>query len=168
MGLNFSFYEYMKRLSEKYLSSIDSIPSSFTGNLGVILKNGLCGAVAGGASKFLVYPLDTLKRRMQIQVLSNTLSGAIYTPRYNNAWQCFASTLKNEGVGGFYKVLEGNEYNSLTRNSGHCSHCGKVCAGFWNYLCGVRGVSFACDLIVLSGLGGKRLPSLAAIHFEFG
>ena len=140
MGLNFSFYEYMKKISDKLLSSTETTQSSVLGNIGVLLKNGLCGAVAGGASKFMVYPLDTMKRRMQMQVLSNTLSGAVLMPQYKNAWHCFMSTLKNEGMGGFYKVHD--EYiNSLTDsfafNAGYCSHSGQVCPRFGHHLCGV-------------------------------
>ena len=125
MGLNFSFYEYMRRISDQLLSSTEQSSSSILGNMGVFLKNGFCGAVAGGASKFLVYPLDTMKRRMQMQVLSNTLSEAMVMPRYKNAWHCLVSTFKNEGVGGFYKVSSAIE----------------CCHGFRDHLSLVQGIA---------------------------
>mmetsp|Transcript_27838 Transcript_27838/g.26668 ORF Transcript_27838/g.26668 Transcript_27838/m.26668 type:complete len:369 (+) Transcript_27838:132-1238(+) len=119
MGLNFALYESAKTFSEslllKYNNKINSndgknLPfgsSSGTGAgaLGNFVRKGLCGAVAGGTSKFLVYPLDTLKKRMQVQVLSNTLTGIGSVPKYNNVWHCAAKTYAAEGIRGFYKGI---------------------------------------------------------------
>lgn len=105
MGLNFAIYETMKQLTTRHMADhVDFSSPSVLGNVMSMARNGLCGAVAGGMSKFAVYPLDTVKRRMQVQVLANTLQGAASVPRYLSSWTCFSSTLKNEGLSGLYKV----------------------------------------------------------------
>jgi hypothetical protein len=118
-------------------------------SLSNLARNGFCGAVAGGSSKFLVYPLvipfasfyyyfqydqmsndtptiqltygfefiisnpsltvqytyqDTLKKRMQVQVLHNTLEGVGSVPKYSSSWNCLYRTFTEEGVKGLYKV----------------------------------------------------------------
>lgn len=70
MGLNFALYESVKSFSEssffqlnsKYQNSITDIGGKneipkVEGTLASVLRKGLCGAVAGGTSKFIVYPL---------------------------------------------------------------------------------------------------------------
>jgi solute carrier family 25 thiamine pyrophosphate transporter 19 len=104
MGFSFAIYESLKVISDKYLTDLNIDRSTVLGGVYNMFKNGFCGAVAGGTSKLLVYPLDTLKRRMQIQVLSNTLQNAKYIPTYANSWDCLTSTLRNEGYRGLYKV----------------------------------------------------------------
>jgi solute carrier family 25 thiamine pyrophosphate transporter 19 len=60
------------------------------------------GAVAGLLSKLAVYPLDTVKKRMQVRHIPRCKSyGEI--PVYGNSWQCFTDILKREGIVGLYK-----------------------------------------------------------------
>ena len=63
MGLNFALYESVKSFSESSFFQLNSkyqnsneIPK-VEGTLASVLRKGLCGAVAGGTSKFIVYPL---------------------------------------------------------------------------------------------------------------
>lgn len=53
MGLNFALYETFKAAVDGPLKSLQA------GALGNFLGSGLCGALAGGTSKFIVYPLVT-------------------------------------------------------------------------------------------------------------
>ena len=69
MGLNFAIYESAKSFSESSFFNLNlknerlnSDPGSDSsgkkeGTLAAVLRKGLCGAVAGGTSKFIVYPL---------------------------------------------------------------------------------------------------------------
>lgn len=108
MGFNFAIYDGLKRLTNEHSSHISlKDKQSALGQVLNVMKNGLCGALAGGTSKLLVYPLDTVKRRMQIQVLKNTLVTAAATPTYSSAWNCLSNTLKSEGIQGLYKVNSG-------------------------------------------------------------
>lgn len=92
MGLNFAIYEKMKYV----MSNSDN--HNF-------IKNGISGAISGGLSKFIVYPLDTIKKRMQVQVLENQVQGSSPTPRYISIWHCVKSTITYEGYIGFYKGI---------------------------------------------------------------
>lgn len=101
MGLNFAIYESCKSLVNR-LQSVTKEERSITSQ---VLSSGFSGAISGGVSKFLVFPLDTVKRRMQVQVLQNTLVGVGAMPKYTNMGQCFVDTLRSEGVPGLYKGI---------------------------------------------------------------
>ena len=72
MGLNFAIYESAKSFSESSFFNLNlknerlnSDPGSDSGGkkegtLAAVLRKGLCGAVAGGTSKFIVYPLVSI------------------------------------------------------------------------------------------------------------
>ncbi len=58
VGLNFAIYETLK----KFVESLDSKPSSSqqsstTSKILNLLRTGAIGGIAGGCSKFIVYPL---------------------------------------------------------------------------------------------------------------
>jgi len=113
MGLNFALYETFVALSNKIETRLrgvinsesSSSSSSRGGNLLAISKTAMCGGIAGGISKFVVYPLDTIKKRLQIQVLANTLDGAQFMPKYHGVSDLVRKTLAAEGLKGFYKGL---------------------------------------------------------------
>ena len=100
MGLNFAIYETLKKFTDRNNSS-----SSQDSILQKIFRKGVCGAVAGGTSKFLVYPLDTIKKQMQMKVLQTTVDGCTKFPVYRNMYDCFTTILRREGVRGFYKGI---------------------------------------------------------------
>lgn len=109
MGLNFAIYESMVSLGDRIKrrddGSGDTQKKKGLSALRVVVGNGLCGAVAGGVSKFLVFPLDTVKKRMQLQVLSSTMEGASNFPRYKGLFDCIGTTMRTEGIKGFYKGI---------------------------------------------------------------
>lgn len=65
MGLNFAIYESAKTFSESSFFKLNLKNERFNNDLGgntegtlaAVFRKGLCGAVAGGTSKFIVYPL---------------------------------------------------------------------------------------------------------------
>jgi hypothetical protein len=67
MGLNFAIYESTKTFSESpffqmnsknvYKEGLGDGNTKTEGTLSAVLRKGLCGAIAGGTSKFIVYPL---------------------------------------------------------------------------------------------------------------
>ena len=62
----------------------------------------LCGAFAGFLSQSASYPIDTVRRRMQLQ---GSLGGKKI---YSSAIQCATTIFKNEGVASFYLGLSAN------------------------------------------------------------
>ena len=62
----------------------------------------MCGACAGFLSQTASYPIDTVRRRMQLQ-------GAVGSERmYSNAFSCAASVFRKEGLVAFYRGLSAN------------------------------------------------------------
>lgn len=129
IGLNFAFYELAK-------SSFNADAQGSTGNsaqsgqgrsLWSTLKHGVAGGLAGTASKVVVYPLDTVKKRMQAQVLQNTatvLSKGIESTlktslpngslrKYNGVLHCMATMMKEEGVMSLYKGISPTLFKSF-------------------------------------------------------
>lgn len=105
MGLNFAIYESLKGISEK-VTDHKSFKKIFGDESGTVssIRKGICGGFAGGASKFLVYPFDTVKKRLQMQVLRSTVEGVGKVPRYSGILNCVATTVREEGVQGLYRV----------------------------------------------------------------
>ena len=92
MGLNFALYDYLVRRGDKVKVS----------------DAGTAGAISGGVSKFVVYPLDTVKKRLQAQSF-DTFWGSrdILSKRvpYKNMIDCGSRIMREEGLGAFYRGL---------------------------------------------------------------
>lgn len=66
----------------------------------------LTGAAAGALAHTLTYPLDTIRRRMQI-------SGATGAATYTSVRQCCSMMLASEGAGAFFYGLAPTVIRSL-------------------------------------------------------
>jgi len=65
-----------------------------------------CGACAGATGQTVAYPLDVLRRRLQ---MSGWEGGeAIQGGAYKGMGDCFVRTLRHEGVSGLFKGLGAN------------------------------------------------------------
>lgn len=104
MGLNFFFYELFNTIIYKNIKKEPII--QFTDeNKSSTLINGICGGMAGGASKLIVFPLDTMKKRLQVQTLNYALEDYGLIPKYSGIFDCFKKTIATEGIQGFYRGL---------------------------------------------------------------
>jgi len=84
--------------------------ASYTFFLGLLKKSNFadsavlhasCGAAAGLISKATVYPMDVIKKRLQVQGFGKaTVSEVVH---YRNFRHCARLILKTEGIRGFYK-----------------------------------------------------------------
>ncbi|KAL6239675.1 hypothetical protein BDW75DRAFT_227031 [Aspergillus navahoensis] len=99
-AIDLSTFEYLKRtlLARKacqYSCHEDDVPlSNFT--------TGAIGAISGGVSASVVYPLNVLRTRMQAQ-------GTVLHPTtYNSVMDVARKTVQSEGFRGFYKGLTPN------------------------------------------------------------
>jgi hypothetical protein len=82
MGLNFVIYE------------------SLVGHDKTLAQAGAAGAISGGVSKFVVYPLDTVKKRLQVQAFyDETLT------KYKGIIDCFVRIIRDEGASSLYRGL---------------------------------------------------------------
>eukprot|EP00644_Phytophthora_capsici_P002381 jgi/Phyca11/563022/estExt2_Genewise1.C_PHYCAscaffold_110062 len=99
MGLSFGIYSTLNGMSEKYRNTEKEGDDAW---LSTALSYVGSGAVAGLVSKLAVYPLDTVKKRMQMRHVPRcTTYGVI--PMYSSSWSCFLDVLQREGVRGLYK-----------------------------------------------------------------
>jgi hypothetical protein len=135
MGLNFAIYETLKLTTESFLINLEkfknkdyklnsnniSIDGSSSSNnndnndsFKRFLTKGFCGGIAGGASKFIVYPLDTIKKRLQSQVLLSTATTSISAIKYNGILHCAQTIYKSEGILGFYKGIVPTVFKAVT------------------------------------------------------
>jgi solute carrier family 25 thiamine pyrophosphate transporter 19 len=89
MGLNFSLYEIL-------------VNAEYT-TVGI---SGMAGAVSGGVSKIVTYPIDTVKKRCQIQAVSGQ-------HQYRNMVDCFITIARTEG----FKVLYNGLVPSVAKNT---------------------------------------------------
>lgn len=102
MGLNFALYDYLLRNRHQ------------RGGVG---ESGVAGAIAGGTSKLMVYPLDTVKKRLQAQAFETFWGnahvkeiGVVRSERfpskpYQNMVDCALRIWKEEGIASFYRGL---------------------------------------------------------------
>lgn len=93
MGLSFAIYESLK-------AGLPDGHYNHTHGWSRTLKKGLLGGIAGGTSKLLVYPLDTVKKRLQVQLP--------HTPHHthtNGMMACVRGIYAAEGVRGFYRGI---------------------------------------------------------------
>ncbi len=62
-----------------------------------------CGAMSGAVGKTVVYPLDTIRKRLQVQGFAEGRKALGETRTYNSMRHCIATMFKEEGMRGFFK-----------------------------------------------------------------
>jgi solute carrier family 25 thiamine pyrophosphate transporter 19 len=82
MGLNFAIYDRLTK-----------------GDRGVGMS-AYAGTISGSVSKIIVYPMDTIKKRIQAQAVFGP-----YGDTYEGMVDCFLKILRNEGYKSFYRGL---------------------------------------------------------------
>jgi len=98
-GLQFAFYSLFTEMLNTVVTAHDDIL-----NHEVMTTFGslLCGGLAGLSSKLTVYPLDTVKKRLQISGWQGRVSLGS-TLVYTGTLHCFRDVLAREGGRGLYK-----------------------------------------------------------------
>ena len=88
VGLNFTFYELLKG----HFTPPDRPPST--------LRKLSCGATAGAISQTLTYPLDVLRRKMQVTGMKDKVDF-----QYKNSFDAIRTIVRSEGLRGLYTGL---------------------------------------------------------------
>lgn len=69
-----------------------------------IFEKFLCGSLSGGFGKTIVYPLDTIRKRLQVQGFEEGRKSLGQTQKYHGMINCISTMYKNEnGLWAFYK-----------------------------------------------------------------
>ncbi|XP_061175812.1 mitochondrial thiamine pyrophosphate carrier-like [Saccostrea echinata] len=99
IGLQFGFYTLLRDLWKKFLHKDGEKILETQGSL-------ICGSGAGIISKILIYPLDVVKKRLQIQGFEEARSEFGSIRHYRGMKHCLYMVAKEEGIiKGFYKGL---------------------------------------------------------------
>lgn len=69
-----------------------------------------CGSVAGASGKFIEYPFDTVKVRLQSQPDH-------LPPRFHGPLDCFKQTLRNEGIYGLFRGISSPVVGAAAENA---------------------------------------------------
>lgn len=113
MGLSFGIYSSLNSLVATHRRDKDAAELSVA--LTVLSYVGTGGA-AGFASKLAVYPLDTLKKRMQMRQVPRDASYGVI-PMYASTRACLVDVLRREGVMGLYKGTAPSLIKSVVAHS---------------------------------------------------
>ncbi|CAH1779593.1 unnamed protein product [Owenia fusiformis] len=103
-GLQFGFYSLFKNIwnmAEHYAEEHGHHHTRYAG----MLESLVCGSAAGIVGKGAVYPLDVVKKRLQIQGFEEARVSFGRVKRYNGLIHCVLCIVKDEGVIGLYKGL---------------------------------------------------------------
>jgi len=87
VGISFAGYELLKG----YIIPDDAEV--------IVVRKLACGALAGAISQTLTYPLDVLRRKMQVTGMSNIEF------KYNSAWGAAKSIIRKQGLVGLYSGI---------------------------------------------------------------
>lgn len=109
MGLNFAVYESLKEwlVKARPFGLVEDSELSVTTRLA-------CGAAAGTVGQTVAYPLDVIRRRMQMvgwKEASSVVTGdgrGKAPLEYNGMIDAFRKTVRHEGFGALYKGLVPN------------------------------------------------------------
>lgn len=100
-GAQFAAYNLLKKTWHEHLGE----DGFFLGPL-PLQSSFICGAGSGMVAKFLVYPLDLIRKRLQIRGFEAARGAAFGSvPVYEGFLHCIAHTLEKESITAFYKGL---------------------------------------------------------------
>ncbi len=119
VALNFYFYE----AARKRITPPNGEPSAF-------LKLA-CGALAGSISQTLTYPLDVLRRRMQVAGMKDSQEKLGYKDK--NALNAIGNIVRAEGVTGLYRGLLPNLLK-VAPSIGTSFLTYEAVKGFWRFI----------------------------------
>ncbi|CAF1000166.1 unnamed protein product [Rotaria sordida] len=93
-ALTFGFYELFNRAWDHLpIRKFDSI------------KHGFNGGIAGVLAKFVVYPFDLAKKRLEVVKFEEARSKFGQTRAYSGLINCLSETIRHEGFTGLYKGM---------------------------------------------------------------
>lgn len=97
-GCQFGFYAVLTSLWGMAFRGLDN------GRIGPA-ESLVCGAISGMSAKAVVYPLDMIKKRLQVQGFEVARQGFGATRPYNGVMHCIVDVVRTEGPRGLLKGL---------------------------------------------------------------
>ncbi len=97
VGIDFAVYDTLKR----------HIPRKEDGTLPTV-HTLAAGALAGSIGQTVAYPIDLVRRRLQVQTVSSNMAAQQHIEHYGGMWDAFRKIYRQEGIAGFYRGLTPN------------------------------------------------------------
>ncbi|GFY52413.1 mitochondrial thiamine pyrophosphate carrier [Trichonephila inaurata madagascariensis] len=94
-GAQFAFYKLFQGLWNVLFKKESTTTTVF--------QSSCCGAASGITAKMIVYPLDLIKKRIQVQGFEEARKAFGSVRRYTGLIHCASCILKEEGIFGLYK-----------------------------------------------------------------
>ena len=99
-GLQFGLYSLATNLLADLVTKTDL---SLGEDVITVQGSLVCGALAGLTTKTILYPLDVVKKRLQVSGWSEGRAGLGETPQYSSMRDCLARIVRTEGGRALYK-----------------------------------------------------------------
>ena len=93
-GLSLCLYNSLKPYVLPYMTRIDEMNIPLLSDL----ATGFLGGLSGLLTKTLTFPMDTVKKRLQVQGFADGRAAMGLTPEYRGFWHCLITILRKEGV----------------------------------------------------------------------
>jgi len=97
-ALQFGFYSLLTKMLDSLVTRDDELGERIT-----VLGSLSCGGIAGMGSKAILYPLDVVKKRLQVSGWEAGRAGMGVTPTYTSMGHCFKEMALKEGLSALYK-----------------------------------------------------------------
>ncbi|XP_023347299.1 mitochondrial thiamine pyrophosphate carrier [Eurytemora carolleeae] len=99
-GLQFGFYSLFSQVMSNFVTVHDHLLGH---EVMTVLGSLSCGGLAGVCAKLSIYPLDTVKKRLQVSGWEKGRAGLGITLQYKGAVHCTKDILQREGARGLFK-----------------------------------------------------------------
>lgn len=121
-GAQFMFYKIFDNL---YKNTVDSDKTTFTSST-------IAGSLSGFFAKIVVYPLDLIKKRLQIQGFNR---GYMFGENFicNGMLNCMSLIYKREGFKGYFKGLNPSLVKAVATSALYFSSYEMVCEAIQIY-----------------------------------
>ena len=93
-GLSLCMYNSMKPLLLPHMTKVDDMHIPLLSDI----ATGFLGGLSGLITKTLTFPMDTVKKRLQVQGFAEGRAAMGATPQYHGFWHCFVTILRTEGI----------------------------------------------------------------------
>ena len=93
-GLSLCMYNSLKPFLLPHMTKVDDMHIPLLSDI----ATGFLGGLSGLITKTLTFPMDTVKKRLQVQGFAEGRAAMGLTPQYHGFWNCFLTILRTEGV----------------------------------------------------------------------